>query len=73
MKKQNDVSPDNEKTRNSGKKGLKDGMDHSPATDTALPDDAIGRGLKRMFDDVVKEPIPPEFLELLNRIDRKCD
>ncbi len=31
----------------------------------------IGTGLKRIFDEIVEEPIPPEFLELLDQIDRK--
>jgi hypothetical protein len=30
---------------------------------------AIGRELRRMFDDVVQEPIPPDFLDLLKKID----
>lgn len=32
---------------------------------------AIGLELRRMFDDVAKEPVPQEFLELLQQIDRK--
>lgn len=32
---------------------------------------AIGLELRRMFDDVTKEPVPKEFLELLQQIDRK--
>lgn len=30
---------------------------------------AIGRELRRMFDDVAQEPIPQEFIELLKKID----
>jgi hypothetical protein len=30
---------------------------------------AIGRELRRMFDNVAKEPVPDEFLDLLRRID----
>ena len=30
---------------------------------------AIGRELRRMFDDVVQEPIPDDFLSLLKQID----
>jgi hypothetical protein len=30
---------------------------------------AIGRELRRMFDDVVQEPIPDDFLDLLKKID----
>ena len=30
---------------------------------------AIGRELRRMFDEVVQEPVPDDFLELLKKID----
>ncbi|HEX3810855.1 MAG TPA: NepR family anti-sigma factor [Rhizomicrobium sp.] len=30
---------------------------------------AIGRELRRMYDDVAREPIPDEFLDLLQKID----
>lgn len=30
---------------------------------------AIGRELRRMYDDVVQEPVPDDFLELLKKID----
>jgi len=30
---------------------------------------AIGRELRRMFDDVVKEAVPNDFLDLLQKID----
>ena len=30
---------------------------------------AIGRELRRIFDSVVQEPVPEEFLDLLKRID----
>jgi hypothetical protein len=30
---------------------------------------AIGRELRRMYDDVAQEPVPDEFLELLQKID----
>jgi Anti-sigma factor NepR len=32
---------------------------------------AIGNELRRMFDDVAREPVPEEFLELLKQIDGK--
>jgi anti-sigma factor NepR-like protein len=32
---------------------------------------AIGSELKRIFDDVAKEPVPREFLDLLQKIDKK--
>jgi hypothetical protein len=34
---------------------------------------AIGRELRRMFDDVAKEPVPNEFLDLLKQIDESGD
>ena len=30
---------------------------------------AIGRELRRIFEDIVREPVPEEFLELLQKID----
>jgi hypothetical protein len=30
---------------------------------------AIGRELRRIYDDVVQEPVPDDFLELLKKID----
>jgi hypothetical protein len=30
---------------------------------------AIGRELRRMYDNVVQEPVPREFLDLLRQID----
>lgn len=32
---------------------------------------AIGLELRRVFDEIVEEPIPSEFLTLLDEIDRK--
>jgi len=32
---------------------------------------AIGRELRRMFDDVAQEPVPDDFVRLLQEIDRK--
>ena len=32
---------------------------------------AIGTGLKRIFNEIVEEPIPREFLDLLDKIDLK--
>jgi hypothetical protein len=31
---------------------------------------AIGRELRRMYDDVAQEPVPVEFLDLLRKIDQ---
>ncbi|MGA9796472.1 MAG: NepR family anti-sigma factor [Rhizomicrobium sp.] len=30
---------------------------------------AIGRELRRVYDDVAKEPVPDDFLDLLKKID----
>jgi hypothetical protein len=30
---------------------------------------AIGRELRRMYDDIAKEPVPDDFLDLLRKID----
>ena len=32
---------------------------------------AIGRELRRVFDDVVKEPVPDEFLTILHKLDAR--
>jgi len=34
---------------------------------------AIGRELRRMYDDVAQEPIPDDFMDLLRRIDDADD
>ena len=34
---------------------------------------AIGRELRRMFDDVVREPVPDEFLDILRKLDDPKD
>ena len=31
---------------------------------------AIGRELRRLYDNVAKEPVPEDFLELLHKIDK---
>jgi hypothetical protein len=32
---------------------------------------AIGRELRRIYDDVAQEPVPGDFLDLLQKIDAK--
>ena len=34
---------------------------------------ALGREIRRMFDGVVKEPVPDDFMDLLKRIDDSDD
>jgi hypothetical protein len=44
----------------------------SPNLDEArLRQQAIGVKLRQMFDDVVNEPVPDEFLQILHRADQK--
>lgn len=38
-----------------------------------LRQQAIGVKLRHMFDEVVNEPVPDEFLEILKRADRSSD
>jgi urease accessory protein UreF len=41
------------------------------ATEARSRQRAIGKELRRMFDEVVQEPVPNEFLDLLKRIDER--
>jgi hypothetical protein len=34
---------------------------------------AIGRELRRMYDDVAQEPVPDDFMDLLRQIDEQSD
>jgi hypothetical protein len=38
-----------------------------------LRQQAIGVKLRQMFDEVVSEPVPDEFLDILRRADSKAD
>ncbi len=38
---------------------------------TGLPADPVGAALRRLHDDVVAEPIPDEFLKLLDEIEQR--
>ncbi len=38
-----------------------------------LRQQAIGIKLRQMFDEVVNEPVPNEFLDILRRADQKSD
>jgi len=41
------------------------------ADETRLRQQAIGVGLRHMFDQVVNEPVPDEFLEILRSADQR--
>ena len=44
----------------------------SPSLDEArLRQQAIGVRLRQMFDEVVSEPVPDEFLQILHKADEK--
>jgi hypothetical protein len=47
----------------------KDQTDRDKARSVRARQRALGREIRRMFDGVVKEPVPDEFLDLLKRID----
>ena len=34
---------------------------------------AIGRELRRMYDDVAQEPVPDDFMDLLKQIDEAAE
>jgi hypothetical protein len=47
---------------------------NDPSLDEArLRQQAIGVKLRQMFDQVVNEPVPDEFLSILKRADDKAD
>jgi hypothetical protein len=62
---------DNAPPRRQRLKGKTDVPMKNSNADLQARQDVIGAGLKRIFDEIVEEPIPPEFLELLNQIDLK--
>ena len=47
------------------------GKDETPLEEARLRQQAIGVKLRHMFDQVVNEPVPDEFLEILRRADEK--
>ena len=46
-------------------------MDAAALDEARLRQQAIGVRLRQMFDDVVKEPVPDDFLEILRRADSR--
>lgn len=47
----------------------KDKTDRDKARSVRARQRALGREIRRMFDGVVKEAVPDDFLDLLKRID----
>ena len=46
-------------------------QDSAALDEARLRQQAIGVRLRQMFDDVVKEPVPDDFLEILRRADNR--
>ncbi len=57
-----DSSDSGRKTRPTGE---------APLEEARLRQQAIGVKLRHMFDEVVNEPVPDEFLEILRRADER--
>jgi hypothetical protein len=55
-------------TLNSQRSGTRKSAD---AEEARLRQQAIGVKLRQMFDEVVSEPVPDEFLDILRRADSK--
>ena len=47
------------------------GQDGAGLEEARLRQQAIGVKLRHMFDEVVNEPVPDEFLDILRRADEK--
>jgi len=43
----------------------------APPRRPRIDQEAIGARLRQLFDEVVNEPVPDEFLELLRRADQR--
>ncbi len=50
---------------------LRPGAGEPPLEEARLRQQAIGVKLRHMFDEVVNEPVPDEFLEILRRADER--
>jgi len=64
--------------RRDAKKMIDHGLTETPKRkgrpsldESRLRQQAIGVKLRQMFDEVVSEPVPDEFLEILRRADEK--
>jgi hypothetical protein len=52
---------------------VKDQGDREKAIAARARQRVLGRELRRMYDEVVQEPVPPDFLILLGKIDEAKD
>ena len=58
------------------KKGVLKGemaIEPEEAADAQSRQRLIGKELRRWYDNIVKEPVPDELLDLLNQIDKRSD
>ncbi|WP_269514941.1 NepR family anti-sigma factor [Brevundimonas subvibrioides] len=60
-------TPDQGRKPRAGKSGAGD----SALEEARLRQQAIGVKLRHLFDEVVNEPVPDEFLEILRRADER--
>jgi hypothetical protein len=56
-----------------GATDVKDQRDKEKAVAVRARQRVLGRELRRMFDEVVQEPVPDDFLVLLKQIDEGKD
>ena len=53
------------------RKGAESKPDRADLEEARLRQQAIGVKLRHLFDEVVNEPVPDEFLEILRRADER--
>ena len=68
-----DTAPNLEKEGATVKRGRKKDLTPEQAGELQARQRAIGQELRRIYDAVAHEPVPPELLDLVRQIDRKRD
>lgn len=58
-------------TATTSKRGRRKDLTPEKQSELQARQRAIGHELRRMFDDVAREPVPDELLELVSKIDQK--
>ena len=59
-------------TPDSGRKSAAPAAGEAQLEEARLRQQAIGVKLRHLFDEVVNEPVPDEFLEILRRADQRA-
>ncbi len=54
------------------KSSLNDQLSSEPGLDRVIQD-RIGDHLRAMYDDLVQQPVPDRFVELLGRLEKRAD